>query len=123
VPRIGILLGSVAGFMAAVASIISPTGVFLFLINTSGAIILFIYLLIACGEIRMRQRIEREGEVLKLRMWLFPWLSYAVIAGIIGVLVLMVFTPGQFIQVALSALSVAVILAAFYARRAFGRPA
>jgi GABA permease len=49
------------GFLAATASIISPNGVFLFLINTSGAIILMIYMIIALGEIRLRHRLEREG--------------------------------------------------------------
>jgi GABA permease len=122
VPRAGILLGSVAGFLAALASIISPTGVFLFLINTSGAIILFIYMLIAAGQIRMRQGIEARGEKLRLKMWLFPGLSYAVIGGIAGVLALMAVTPGQLVQVALSALSVVFILAAFYVRKTVGAP-
>ena len=120
VPRLGILLGGGAGFLAALASIISPDRVFLFLINTSGAIILFIYLLIAAGQIRMRQRLERQGERLRLKMWLFPGLSYAVIAGIVAVLVLMAFTPDQFVQVALSAVSVVFILVAFFIRRALG---
>jgi GABA permease len=122
VPQFGILLGSAAGFLAALASIISPTLVFLFLINTSGAIILFIYMLIAAGQIRMRQGIEASGEKLRLKMWLFPWLSYAVIGGIAGVLALMAVTPGQLIQVALSALSVVFILAAFYVRKSVGSP-
>jgi GABA permease len=120
VPRAGILLGSAAGFLAALASIISPTLVFLFLINTSGAIILFIYMLIAAGQIRMRRGIEASGEKLRLKMWLFPGLSYAVIGGIAAVLALMAVTPGQLVQVALSALSVAFILAAFYLRKTIG---
>ncbi len=120
VPRPGILLASAAGCLAALSSIISPTVVFLFLINTSGAIILFIYLLVALGQIRMRRRIEARGEELRLKMWLFPGLSYMVIGGIVAVLVLMAATPGQFIQVALSAVSVAFILAAFLLRKSFG---
>jgi L-asparagine transporter-like permease len=120
VPRPGILLASAAGCLAALSSIMSPTVVFLFLINTSGAIILFIYLLVALGQIRLRRRIEARGETLRLKMWLFPGLSYAVIGGIVAVLVLMAFTPGQFIQVALSAVSVAFILAAFLLRKSFG---
>ncbi len=117
VPRLGILLGSTVGFLAALASIFSPTLVFLFLINTSGAIILFIYLLIAVGEIRMRQSLERAGEHLKLKMWLFPALSYLVIAGIAAVFVMMAFAPGQFIQVAASTFSVVFIYAAFLLRQ------
>jgi GABA permease len=120
VPRLGILFGTVAGFAAALASIISPNGVFLFLINTSGAIILFIYMIIAVGEIRFRQQLERRGGRLDLRMWLFPWLSYAVIAGIAAVLVLMAVTPGLAVQLGLSALSVLVGLTALAVRRISG---
>jgi len=121
VPRLGILFGTAAGFLAALASIISPKLVFLFLINTSGAIILFIYMLVALAEIRLRQRLEARGEVLTLRMWFFPWLSYAVIAGIGLVLASMAFTPGQGVQLALSTLSVVIIVAAFTIRRRVGR--
>lgn len=121
VPRLGILFGTVSGFAAALASIISPNGVFLFLINTSGAIILFIYMLIALGEIRFRRQLEKQGEPLLLRMWLFPWLSIAVIVGIAAVLWLMAVTPGLKIQLALSALSVLVALFALVVRRASRR--
>jgi L-asparagine transporter-like permease len=121
VPRLGILFGTAAGFLAALASIMSPKLVFLFLINTSGAIILFIYMLVALAEIRLRLRLEARGEVLTLRMWFFPWASYAVIAGIGLVLASMAFTPGQGVQLALSTLSVMVIVAAFYVRRRVGR--
>jgi GABA permease len=117
VPSVGILFGTAAGFAAALASIVSPNGVFLFLINTSGAIILFIYMIIAVGEIRFRRQLERDGERLELRMWLFPWLSYAVIAGIAAVLVLMAVTPDLAIQLALSGLSVLAALAALGVRR------
>jgi GABA permease len=121
VPRLGILFGTLAGSLAALASIISPNGVFLFLINTSGAIILFIYMIIAFGQIRFRQRLQAQGERLQLRMWLFPWFSYAVIGGIGAVLVLMAVTPGQTVQLALSAFSVVVALAALAVRRLMGR--
>jgi L-asparagine transporter-like permease len=121
VPRLGILFGTAAGFAAALASILSPNGVFLFLINTSGAIILFIYMLVALGQIRFRQRLQRQGERLSFKVWLFPWLSYAVIAGIVAVLVLMAFTPDMMIQLGLSGLSAAVVAVALVIRRAVGK--
>lgn len=117
VPRLGILLGSVVGFLAATASIISPNGVFLFLINTSGAIILMIYMVVAIGEIRLRHRLESEGEHLSLKMWLFPWLSWAVVAGIGVVLVLMAITPDLRKQLLWSAVSVVIIAIAYVVRR------
>ena len=39
----------------------SPNTVFLFLVNSSGAIALFVYLLIAVSQLRMRARLEREA--------------------------------------------------------------
>jgi AAT family amino acid transporter/GABA permease len=64
--------------------------VFLFLVNASGAVMLFVYLATALAQIRIRRRIEStEPERLTLKMWLFPWLSYAVVAAIVGVLVAM----------------------------------
>ena len=116
VPRLGILLGSVVGFLAATASIVSPNGVFLFLINTSGAIILMIYMVVAIGEIRLRHRLESAGEHLSLKMWLFPWLSWAVVAGIAAVLVLMAITPNLREQLLWSAVSVVVIAVAYAVR-------
>ena len=117
VPWFGILIGSFVGFLAATTSIVSPNGVFLFLINTSGAIILMIYMVIALGEIRLRRQLESAGVHLSLKMWLFPWLSWAVVAGICVVLVLMAITPDLRQQLLWSALSAAVIAIAYVARR------
>ncbi len=117
VPMRGILIGCVAGYLAAVAAIWSPNVVFLFLINTSGAIILFIYTIIAFGQIRMRRDLERRGVALKLKMWLFPWLSYAVIGGVAIVLALMAFEPDQRTQLLWSMLSVAFVAVAWRLRR------
>jgi len=123
VPWRGILIGSFVGFLAATASIVSPNGVFLFLINTSGAIILMIYMVIAVGEIRLRRRLESTGVHLSLKMWLFPWLSWGVVAGICVVLVLMAITPDLRKQLLWSALSVAVIAVAYVARKWLTRAA
>ena len=39
----------------------------------------------------MRRKLEAEGREIRLKMWLFPWLTYAVIAFIIGSLIVMMF--------------------------------
>ena len=56
-----------------------PDTVFLFLLNSSGAIILFVYLLIAISQLVLRRRTPPER--LRVRMWLFPCLTIATIAG------------------------------------------
>jgi GABA permease len=105
VPLLAILTSSVLGFLVVVSSILSPGGIFVFLLQSSGAIILCVYLLIALAQIRLRRRMEAAGEELPVRVWLFPWTSYALVAGILAVFVLMAATPGQMLQIMLSTLT------------------
>ncbi len=113
VPSRSVLLASIAGFAGVLAAILSPSLVFAFLLNASGALIIYIYLAIAVSQIRVRRQAEREGRQSPLRMWLFPWLSYLAIAGMIAVLVAMAITPGRAIEFWTSVISVAVALAAY----------
>ncbi|WP_240655780.1 amino acid permease [Paraburkholderia phosphatilytica] len=125
VPRLAVLASSVVGYVAIVAAIVSPQGVFLYLVNASGAIMLFVYLSIAVSQIVIRRRIEaREPQRLQLKMWLFPWLSYAVVAAIAGVLIAMGFDRSLASQLMASLGSVAVVSLAFVlTRQARGRAA
>jgi GABA permease len=75
---------------------------------------LVIYLLVALAQIKRRRAFERHGERLAIRMWLFPWLSYATAIGIALVLLSMLFRAAERAQLAASALSVGVVLAAFW---------
>ena len=68
-----ILASSVVGFLCVIAAAIDEDGVFTFLLNSSGAIILFVYLLIAISQITLRRRVD--DSTLKVKMWLFPALS------------------------------------------------
>src|SRR3954468_2411519 len=51
VPVWAILTSSIVGFLCVIAAAVSPNTVFLFLLNSSGAIILFVYLLIAVSQL------------------------------------------------------------------------
>ena len=113
VPYRSVLLASVAGFAGVIAAILSPSLVFAFLLNASGALIVFIYLAIAVSQIRVRRKAEREGRPSPLQMWAFPWLSYLAIAGMCAVLVAMASTPGRRGEFWTSVVSVAVALAAY----------
>jgi GABA permease len=56
-------------------------------------VIVFIYMTIAIAQISLRRRREREGgPEPAVKMWLFPYLSYAAIAGMTAVLIAMAFT-------------------------------
>src|SRR5215211_2169417 len=79
VPAIAILASSVIGFLCVIAAAISPDTIFAFLLNSSGAVILFVYLLIAISQIVLRVRNGSEG--LRVKMWLFPVLSVVTVGG------------------------------------------
>jgi GABA permease len=123
VPLRAILLSTVVGYAAVVMAYVSPNTVFLFLVNSSGAIALFVYLLIAVSQLRMRARLEREApERLKVRMWCYPGLTYAAIAGIVGVIASMAFIEDTRSQLLLSLISAAAVLAGYVVRARWARP-
>ncbi|MEV0220218.1 amino acid permease [Streptomyces sp. NPDC050704] len=87
VPMTAIIASVVFGFVAVFFNYEFPDSVFLFLVNSSGAVALFVWLVICVSQLRMRKIIERESpEKLVVRMWLYPYLTYATIAVILFVL-------------------------------------
>ena len=115
VPVWSIISSSVVGFACVVAAYISPDKVFLFLLNSSGAIILFVYLLIALSELRMRRTIPPER--LKVKMWFYPVLTVLTAAAILGILVSMFVRAETRSQLVLSLLAWGVVLVAFVVQR------
>lgn len=89
VPVWAILSSTVVGFLSVIAAYVSPDTVFQFLLNSSGAVILFVYLLIAVSQFVLRRRTP-EAE-LRVRMWFFPTLTIVAALGIVAVLVQMAF--------------------------------
>jgi AAT family amino acid transporter/GABA permease len=118
VPARSVLLGSAAGFLGILAREWAPDTVFKFLVNASGALIIFIYMAIAVAQVRLRKQRERNGVASAgLDMWLFPWASYAAIAGMGAVLIAMAASPAMQSELWVSLLSVAVALLAYYLLR------
>ncbi|GGU72406.1 GABA permease [Pseudomonas laurentiana] len=84
---------SVAVFVALInfSDTLRPKDVLDVLMNTTGMIAMLVYLVIAFSQLKMRRKLEAEGKPIRLKMWLFPWLTYLVIAFIIACLVTMAF--------------------------------
>ena len=123
VPIWAILAGTSFGYVSVLLYYFFPEEVFTWLINASGAIALFVYLLIAISELVMRRRLEREDpDRLQLRMWLYPWLTYLSIAAIVSVLIAMFVIPAQRPLLIASLVSLGVILVAYVIRRYAGPP-
>jgi len=118
VPARAVLLAGVFGFAGVMAAILSPSVVFAFLVNSSGAIIAVIYLAIAVSQLRTRKAREASGAPPPvLAMWLFPWLSYLAIAGVLAVLIAMAITPSHRAEFWTSVISISVALLAYLALR------
>jgi GABA permease len=121
VPRPAILTSSVIGFLCVIAAAVWPDTVFLFLLNSSGAVILFVYLLIAISQIVLRRRTSPDKLIVK--MWLFPVLSIIVVVAILAVLVQMAVNADARPQLILSLLAWAVLIVLFVAsKRLRNRP-
>ncbi|WP_077800172.1 amino acid permease [Streptomyces sp. JHA26] len=88
VPQTAILSSVVFGFVAVFFNYKFPDTVFLFLLNSSGAVALLVWLVICFSQLRLRKIIQAEApEKLVVRMWLYPyltWLTAAVIVFVLG---------------------------------------
>ncbi len=90
VPAAAVLASTVVGFITVGLNYIAPDTVFLFLVNTSGAIALFVWLVIAGSQLILRRRMGAAAKDLQLKMWLFPYLTWVAIISIVALLVGMV---------------------------------
>jgi AAT family amino acid transporter/GABA permease len=118
VPVTSVLIGTVAGLLGIVAQEFAPSLVFAFLVNASGALIVFIYLITCVSQVLSRRELERLGRpVPEPRMWLFPWLSYAAIAAMSLVLVAMAFSKEMASQLWASVVSIVIAFICYGFRR------
>jgi GABA permease len=121
VPSRAILLGTLFGYGAVVMSYISPDTVFAFLVNSYGTVAIFVYVLIAFSQLRLRARLEREDPArLGIRMWAYPYLTYLAIVGMLGIVLAMAFIPDQRTPLIFGVISLGILLLGFTARVRFG---
>lgn len=90
VPRRAVLASVAFGFVSVLLNLEWPESVFLYMLNSVGAVLLFVWALIAASQLRLRRLVEREApERLVLRMWGFPWLTWVTLAAMAAVIGLM----------------------------------
>lgn len=106
------LASTIVGFVTVGLNYIAPDAVFLLLVNTSGAIALFVWLVVATSQLVLRRRMDKaEVDKLSLRMWAFPYLSWFAIASIVTLLVGMMVLEKTPESLVLSLLLAAVVVA------------
>ncbi|MFF7494173.1 MULTISPECIES: amino acid permease [Streptomyces] len=111
VPRRAVLASVAFGFVSVLLNLLWPDTVFLYMLNSVGAVLLFVWALIAASQLRLRARLEQEApDALALRMWWFPYLTWVTLAGLLGVLLLMLTDDAARPQVLWSAGATALVL-------------
>jgi GABA permease len=122
VPVRAILLATVFGYGAVIMSYVSPDTVFAFLVNSYGTVAIFVYVMIAISQLRLRARLEREAPWrLRVRMWGYPYLTYLTIAGMVCIVLAMAFIPDQRTPLIFGIISLVVLLLVFGARLCFSK--
>jgi GABA permease len=103
VPARAILVASLFSYGALAASALSPDRVFSVLLNASGAIMLFLYLLLAAAQLKLRRKLEKENpNSLTIRMWFHPFGTILVMAAMAAILLFMGLSPDLASQLWLS---------------------
>ncbi|WP_246395735.1 amino acid permease [Gluconacetobacter tumulisoli] len=110
-PRRAISMGAAVAALLTVVAATFPGEVFGFLLNASGAVILFDYLMVVFAHINLRHRMHRAGQSPAFPMLLFPYLSWLTVGAILLVMVTMMLTPDTRIQIELGTVTLMLILA------------
>ncbi len=122
VPVAALLAGTAFAYAAVVMSYVSPDTVFAFLVNSYGTVAIFVYVLIAVSELKMRRRLEQESpDRLKMRMWGFPYLTYFAIVVMLGIVAAMGFIDDQRLPLLFGVVSVVLMLGGFGIRKLIAR--
>ena len=98
-PWVGVIFSSLFSFVAIYLTATESMNIYDVLMLATGTVSLYVYLAIAISQLKLRKKLEAEGQDIPFKMWLFPWLTYLVILFIIGALITMVIEGTYFKEV------------------------
>ncbi|WP_274912373.1 amino acid permease [Streptomyces sp. WZ-12] len=121
-PARALLLGTVMGYLSIGAQVLQPERTFGFLLDSTGAVLIFLYVTIAVSQLRLGTRARRtEPHRLTFRMWAHPHLTWLTIAALLAILLSMALFADTRPQLLMSLGSLGVVLLAYGVRRAVRR--
>ncbi|NIY69281.1 amino acid permease [Streptomyces malaysiensis] len=114
VPVLAVLAASVGGFLTVIANYFLPSAtVFTFLLDSTGAVAIIIYICIGVTQLRGRARLRQEGnEDLPVRMWGHPYLSALVVVALAVIMIALVVSESSRHSTLMSLIVTAVACAA-----------
>ncbi|MNP58566.1 GABA permease [compost metagenome] len=104
------MASTAVGFLTTAINYFAPEKVFAFLLASSGAVALLVYLVIAISQLRMRRQLLASGKPLEFSMWLYPWLTWLVILFIVAALGIMLVMPDHRAEVLATGMLTVVIV-------------
>lgn len=114
-PIWAIIGSTIVAYFCAILYFLSPDVIFYFLGNAVGALMIIVYLFIAVAHIRFRRHHEKtSSEPLAIKMWAFPYLTYATIAMLLGVYICQAFIESLQAQFYMSTALVAIVIGTFF---------
>ena len=112
VPALAVIASTVGGLIATVVNFVAPSsGIYDFIMNSTGLVALFVYVFIAVTQWRTRVAMTAEERAnLELKVWLFPWPNIVLILGAIGIVVIMLTSEAGRTQVFTSFIAVGALV-------------
>jgi GABA permease len=112
VPLVALVASTVGGVAATIVNFAFPdTGIFDFIMNSSGLVALFVYVIIALTHWNMRRKMTpAEVSALEMKAPLYPWVNFLLIAGVIAVFIVMVVQESSRTQVWTSLIATGVVV-------------
>lgn len=109
VPKRAIITASFIGIAISIASYISPSHTFSYLLSCAGSIILFVYIAICLSQINVRKKMQKANQTPIFQMWLFPYLSWFTVLSLTAVVIAMLFSTDSRTQIIITCGILAII--------------
>ncbi|WP_394235273.1 amino acid permease [Niallia oryzisoli] len=115
VPIWALVISLIFAYVFTMFKFIAPNTIFVFLANSSGGVTMVMYIFIAFSHIILRRRMEKKDPgQLKVKMWLFPYLTYATIIGLFAIFVAQAFIESMRLQFLLSSLLTVLVIGTYF---------
>ncbi|GAB3087199.1 amino acid permease [Corynebacterium aquatimens] len=112
VPTYAVLLSIFFAIVTVALNYWSPPGLLTFLLNAVGGCLLAVWIGVIASYLKLHPELVRTGEITEVRMWGYPWLAWVTLATIFGFVTLMLFNQGGRLELASTAVIVAIIVVA-----------
>lgn len=115
VPIWALAMSVIFAYIFTMFKFVSPNGVFVFLANSSGGVTMIMYIFIALSHMSLRRKMEKNSpEKLKIKMWFFPYLTYATILLLAVIFAAQAFIDSMRLQFLLTSLLTMLVIGSYF---------